>query len=172
MQKGFFNMRLKKLFVCAVIIAASVFSMTACSGTSAKDAEIAQKLVGGWVYLNDEDIAYNDDGSLLNFKVFEFTGSSTKIHVVSDSQIMSWYVNDYEIKNQKYTVMVDGKPQYEGIGFNDDGNLVLYTDSTQDEFRKLTDEEIAEYNIPIGQLLASEIQDNASATETEDTANE
>ena len=68
--------------------------------------------------------------------------------------------------------MVDGKPQYEGIGFNDDGNLVLYTDSTQDEFRKLTDEEIAEYNIPIGQLLASEIQDNASATETEDTANE
>lgn len=149
-------MRLKKNFLCLIIAAAALFSFAGCSDTSAEDAALNQQLIGGWVPLIDSNYTADENGNTLSFTVYEFTGSITKIHQVSASVIYSNLINEYEITDGKFKVIVDGKAEFAKIAFAENGDLLWYTDSETIEFRPLTEEEQKEFNVPIGQTLGFE----------------
>lgn len=150
------KMRLKRLFLCLIIAAAAVFSLAGCSDTSAEDAALNQRLIGGWVPLVDDYYSADENGNTLSFTVYEFTGTITKVHHISAEVIFSDLVNEYEITEGKFKVVFDGKAEFAKIDFTDNGNLLWYTDAETLEFRPVTDEEVQQFGIPLGQTLGFE----------------
>lgn len=175
-------MRLKNVFLCLVIAAAAVFSFAGCSDTSVEDAALNQKIIGGWVPLNDDFYTADEDGNTLTFTVYEFAGDITKLHKVSADVIYSYLMNEYKIEDGKFKAIVDGGVAYAKIGFADNGDLLWYTDTETTEFRPVTQEEIDEFKIPIGQTLGFEpgvkeaeeqsLKDAETATDTSVDAGE
>lgn len=160
-------MKLKNIFLCIAAVTVSLFAMTACADTmSDSDKALQQQLIGGWVPLEDSYEQVDADGNVIEFSVYEFTESKTKFHDVSSDSVSSSLINEYTITDGKYKVIVDGEAMYAKISFSDEGNLIWYTDDSEDEFRPLTEEEIEEYNIPIGQAIAEE---ETEESETDDT---
>lgn len=149
-------MRLKRAFLCLIVAAAALFSFAGCSDTSVEDAALSQQLIGGWVPLNDDFYTADENGNTLTFTVYEFTGSVTKLHEVSTGRVSSYFVNEYEIKGGKYKVIVNGSAEFAKIDFAENGNLLWYTDTETTEFRPVTDEEVKEFGIPLGQTLGIE----------------
>lgn len=163
-------MRLKKAFLCLIITAAALFSLAGCSDTSAEDAALNQKLIGGWVPLNDAYYSADENGNTLTFTVYEFTGTITKVHEVSTDTISSYFVNEYEIKDGKFKVLVDGKAEFAKIDFTDNGDLLWYTETETTEFRPVTEEEIQEFCIPLGKTLGFEPGAEESAEQSSEEA--
>jgi hypothetical protein len=144
-----------------------------CSdSTAVEDAELNQKLIGGWVPLDTSLYEYDEDGNITSYPVYEFTGSVTKAHIVGSPYVSSYVVNEYEIKDGKYKVIVDGVAQYAKIGFTDEGNMLWYTDDEVTEFRPLTEDEIIENGIPIGQAVGDEVDETSDETQTDDGTEE
>ncbi|MCD7730737.1 MAG: hypothetical protein LUI05_04485 [Oscillospiraceae bacterium] len=156
-------MKIRNLFLC--VIMAAVFTLVGCSDTSAEDAALAQKLMGAWVPLVDENYTEDEDGNVLSFTVYEFTGYSTKVHIVNVGVVYSYPVNEYTITDGKFKVIVDGKAEYAKIDFSEEGNLLWYTDTETTEFRPLTDEEQSEFGIPIGQTLTFETEEGETGSQ-------
>ncbi|MGN0553814.1 MAG: hypothetical protein ACI4I1_10540 [Oscillospiraceae bacterium] len=154
-------MKLKPLFVG--IILSEVIALSACSEqdpeSTAKDAELQQKLIGVWCYT--DSVVYDDDGEIASFSAFEFTDDDAKCHDVSAAKVLSYVIDKYTIKDGYYTVDVDGKEEYAVIDIREvDGKDHLYwsIDTGTQEFIRMTDEEIDEYGIPAGQLLPGEAE--------------
>lgn len=139
-----------------IIAAAAVFSLAGCSDTSAEDAALNQRLIGGWVPLVDDYYSADENGNTLSFTVYEFTGTITKVHHISAEVIFSDLVNEYEITEGKFKVVFDGKAEFAKIDFTDNGNLLWYTDAETLEFRPVTEEEVQQFGIPLGQTLGFE----------------
>lgn len=156
---------MKKITALVLMIVLSVMA-AGCSDSGASSEEdialdnaIHEQLIGSWVLLGDDNIAYDEEGNMVSFSVFEFTENKTKVHEVGVPNVYSWVINNYSIKDGKYMVVKDGVEMFEGIRFTDEGNLEMFTDTTVDTFRRLTDEEQAEYSIPIGQSSIDEATD-------------
>ena len=156
-------MNLKKMFIG--IIFAAVIALSACSkqdtdtATAEKDAELQQKLIGVWMYT--DSVIYDEDGDITSFSAYEFTDVDAKCHEVAGSQIISYIIDKYTIKDGYYTVDVDGKKEYAVIDIREvDGKDHLYwsIDTGTMEFVRMTDEEIDEYSIPVGQLISGEAE--------------
>lgn len=128
----------------------AVFCMAGCSSFSEEENQaIHRQLLGAWVPLNDPELEQDAEGNVLKFSVYEFMETETRYHVVQMEQTSSSVVNEYTITDGKYKVITDMGAQFSGIRFTETGNLVLYTDSSSDEFRPLTQEEIEEFGIPV-----------------------
>lgn len=158
---------IKKITALVLMIVLSVMA-AGCSDSGASQEEgnvsddaLHEQLIGSWVLLGDGNIEYDAEGNMVTFSVFEFTENKTKVHKVEVPNVYSWVVNEYSIKDGKYMVFKDGQSMYEGIRFTDEGNLELFIDATVDTFRRLTDEEQAEYAIPIGQSSIDEAMESA-----------
>lgn len=157
---------IKKITVLVLMLVLSVVA-AGCSDSStsqeenvALDNAIHDQLIGSWVLMGEDNLVYDENGHLIGFTVFEFTEYKTKVHQVGVPNVYSWVINHYSIKDGKYVVDKDGTQMSEGIRFTDEGNLELFNDTTVDTFRRLTDEEQAEYSIPIGQSNIDEATDS------------
>lgn len=167
-------MNFKKVFIG--IIFAAVIALSACSKqdpeAAQRDAELHQKLIGVWMYT--DSVEYDEDGNITSFSAYEFTDKDAKCHDVSATQILSYVIDKYTIKDGYYTVDVKGKEEYAVIDIREvDGKDHLYwnIDTGTQEFIRMTDEEIDEYHIPVGKLLTGEaellgIETEASESET------
>lgn len=168
-------MKLKKVFIG--IIFAAVIALSACSKQDSeaaqRDAELRQKLIGVWMYT--ASVGYDEDGNIASFSAYEFTDTYAKGHDVSGVQILSYVIDLYTIEDGYYTVDVDGKKERAIIDIREvDGKEHLYwsIDTGTMDFIRMTDEEIDEYGIPVGQLLPDEaellgIETTASEAETQ-----
>ena len=158
-------MKIKKFFSCFILITAAVFCMAGCSSVSdAENEAIHRQLMGSWVLLNDNELETDADGNVVKFSVFEFLETETRYHVVQTTVTDSYPLNEYTIYDGKYKVITDKGAQFSGIRFTETGNLVLYTDSTSDEFRRLTEEEIAEFGIPVNRPGLFDNTDSGAAS--------
>lgn len=164
-------MKLRKLLIG--IIFSAVMLLTACSGDSQQseeDAALQQKLIGVWFY--PESAVYDDDGDLLTFSAYQFTNEIVKCHDVGGGQILSYALDKYTVKNGKFTVVADGRKQYAVVEIKEiDGKDHLFwdIDTKTMEFIRMTDEEIAEYSIPVDKLLSSEAELLGIETEPSET---
>lgn len=154
-------MKLKQLFV-GIILAAAI-ALSACSAqdtqAAAKDAELQQKLMGVWCYT--DSVVYDEDGEISSFSAFEFTDRDAKCHNVTGEKVISSVIDKYTIKDGYYTIDVDGKEEFAVIDIREvDGKDHLYwsIDTGTQEFIRMTDEEIEEYSIPVGQLISGEAE--------------
>lgn len=151
-------MKIKRLLVGIVLAAAAVFA--GCSENaeqSAEDAALQQELIGVWFY--PDSAQYDEDGDLTSFSAYQFTENVVKCHDVTDTQIMSYALDEYTIKDGKIIVDNDGQKQYALISIeNVDGTDHLYwdIDTKTMEFTRMTDEEIEEYSIPADKMLSGE----------------
>lgn len=143
-------MKLKRILFCVIVMMMAVFCMTGCSGFSEEENQaIHNQLMGSWVPLNDPELEQDAEGNVIKFSVYEFMETETRYHVVQMESTSSSSVNEYTITDGKYKVITEMGAQFSGIRFTDAGNLVLYTDTSADEFRPLTQEEIKEFGIPV-----------------------
>lgn len=169
-------MKIKNIFIGMLMIAAVMLS--ACSQKqdpemAAADAELQQKLIGVWYYT--DSVVLDDDGNFSAFSAYEFTDKVAKAHDIEGAQISSAVIDKYKIENGEYVVEVDGKKEYALIEIREvDGRDHLYwgIDSGTLEFIRMTDEEIEDFGIPVGQYLTGEaellgIETTASESETE-----
>ncbi|MBQ2824357.1 MAG: hypothetical protein IJF18_07250 [Oscillospiraceae bacterium] len=161
-------MTLKRTFLCIFIAITALFVFTGCGENyKAIDAELHQKLMSNaWVPVEDDKAAYDSEGNLVQFSVYEFTETLTKVHIVQAATTNTFKANDYTIKEGKFRADVDGVVMYAKIDFNQSGNLLWITDDMTQEFRPLTYEEIIEFNVPVGKTMSfEEGWDNAPAAE-------
>lgn len=175
------NMKLKKITAYLVAAVLSLFTLTAC-GTSEQDQIMTNKLVGGWILADESSFEYDADGNLITIDVYEFTPTQIKYHVASiNGAVSSVVVNDYTVSGGKIKVVADGKVQYAKIVFADNGNLLWYTDDSANEFRKITQEEIDTFAIPLGtdagvlgvdRTTDTQINTEAADTSAQDTSAE
>ena len=144
-------MKIKNIIAVVVTLMAAVFCLAGCSkDTSAEDMSLQQKLMGCWVPVNDAEQVVDDEGNIVRFSVYEFTETETRIHLVEMERTESYVINEYSIYNGKYKVMVENTAQFAKIEFGENGNMFWVTDTSRDEFRPLTEEEIKEFGIPVG----------------------
>ncbi len=159
--------------IIAICMTFMLIIFTGCSLQPEEDKEIAEQLVGMWVPLNDVYANYDEEGNQIAFSVYEFTGEKTNYHYVETPNIMSWEVNEYEIKNGRYYVYEAGMGLYQDIYFTDEGNLVLASENEKDVFRRMSQEEIDEYHIPVGLDLGDSDETEATmAPEAAETASD
>lgn len=144
-------MKIRRIIACMITVMLAVVCMVGCgSGVTAEENEaLHQKLMGSWVPLVDPNLEYDAEGNVSKFTVFEFTENETRYHVVEMERTGSEIVNNYTISDGKYKVITETGAQFAIIEFTESGNLMWRTDSSADEFRPLTEEEIKEFGIPV-----------------------
>ena len=151
-------MTLKRTVLCVFIAITALFVFTGCGeDAAAKDAEIKQKLMStAWIPLEDDKAAYDEAGNIVQFSVYEFADTLTKVHIVQASFTNSFKANDYTIKDGMFRADVDGVIRYAKVDFTESGNLLWITDSMTQEFRPITNEEVIEFNVPLGKIMSFE----------------
>lgn len=167
---------MKKKSWLAVVIAAFIMTFTACSNNtqqSEEDAALQQKLIGVWLYIDSAE--YDGQGELTAFSAFQFTDKAVRCHDVKGARIESGFIDLYTIENGKFAAMENGKKQYAIIEIREvDGKDHLFwnIDSGGQEFIRMTDEEIADYAIPVDKLLSEEAELLGIETEPVQTGSE
>lgn len=163
-------MMIKKAICVAAAVVMAVLCLTGCGASSVDSEAIHQQLIGAWVLVNDPEVEKDPDGNIVRFGVYEFLETETRYHDVQMAMTNTYPINEYSIMDGKYRVMTEEGVQFSGIRFTETGNLVLYTDTTADEFRPLTDEEIKEFAIPVNKADMFESETGSEGSETEAAA--
>lgn len=151
-------MTLKRTLLCIFIAITALLAFTGCGEDyKAIDAELHQKLMStAWIPLEDDEAAYDSEGNLVQFSVYEFAEKLTKVHIVQASATSTFKANEYTIKEGKFRADIDGVVMYAKIDFNEAGNLLWITDDMTQEFRPITNEEVVEFNVPLGKTMTFE----------------
>ncbi len=151
-------MNLKRTVLCVFIAIAALFVFVGCGeNTKAKDAEIHQKLMSNaWVPVEDDKLIVDEEGNILQFSVYEFAETLTKVHIVTKTSTNTFQANNYTIKEGKFRADVDGVIGYARVAFDEDGNLQWITDDMVMSFRPLTEAEIVEFSVPVGKTMTFE----------------
>lgn len=155
-------MKIRKILVGIVFAAMLAFTACASGDTqmSEEDAALRQKLIGVWFY--PESAEYDEDGDLTAFSAYQFTDDNVlKRHDVESTQILSYLMDKFTIKDGKFIVDSNGQKQYAIIEIKDvDGtdHLLWKIETGTMEFIRMTDEEIEEYSIPVNKMLTGEAE--------------
>ena len=144
-------MKIRRIIACMITVMLAVVCMAGCgNGVTAEENEaLHQQLMGSWVPLVDPNLEYDEEGKVSKFTVYEFTENETRYHVVEMERTGSELVNNYTISDGKYKVITETGAQFAIIEFTESGNLLWKTDSSTDEFRPLTAEEIEQFGVPV-----------------------
>ena len=160
-------MTLKRVFVCVAMLITMAVCMTGCVSSTSENEAIHQKLMGAWVPLEDFNQELDAEGNVAKFTVYEFNETQTIYHIVEMEKTFSSLVNEYTISDGKYKVVDQTGVQFAKIEFTEEGNMLWITDSTKDEFRPLTEEEIETFAVPLNKEdLFTEDETEAAGAES------
>lgn len=134
------------LFLCLSVL--MVIVLSSCG--SQRDAEKKMQIVGSWIDKETMGVSEDNDGTEY-VAVFEFTedGKQNFYKVYSDTTL-SYPMDNYDIADGDLIVSTSDGEQKAKLSF-EDGIMIIKNNQGSFEYRKLSNEEIAEYNIDSAQ---------------------